>query len=556
MTSPSLEQAISAVLRRFLEQNKDLALSVAVIAEHLVNAAREVAAAPGVAASTEAVAAAAPGVASPVVGAVGGAVSGPVGGPVGGPVSGAVSGPVVVKRAAEPANSGVKLSSGFVPLKLADNTVTHVRVLGTGDDLAAARFSAQEGSARNESDSDEVRKLQPPDLELIVTRCALKSQACHAAIVRRLAAGTSTEQEEIRKIGALITQGKSLDNCYLWMVNRAKPQPTDEVMRLISHAYDNLGAAARCCLRVPRNSRSDRRAQALNLLAEAQSALRVSLIPTWLTLPDRDQDDAFRYLDDSTTYEQVFIPRFMKLSDPADPGAWESLRDRIESFSKSLELDEESNRQIRTSINKIRHHAKAIAGAPGEDRAHDWQKIESALASLAESGRLREPEIADLLRPIAASAPGGAGYPTLGRVIESMRGGDEVEEAAEERAYSASVQKVRDMLAGSRVVIVGGERREEAVNRIREAFELAEVEWVALPEHGSTAPAEAPIRRADTRLVLVLIRLAGHLHTEEVAMFCDRHGKPLIRLPAGYNPERIAAEVLEQASGKLAGAEK
>jgi hypothetical protein len=341
------------------------------------------------------------------------------------------------------------------------------------------------------------------------------------------------------------------------MVNRAKPQPSDDVMRLISHAYDNLGAAAKCCLRVPRNSRSDRRAQALNLLAEAQSALRVALIPTWLTLPDKDQDDSFRYLDDSTTYEQVFIPRFMKLSDPADPAAWEELRDRIEVFAKSVEQDEESTRQIRTSINKIRHHVKAIAGAPGEDRTYDWQKIESGLESLSNAGRLREPEVIEILKPVAAHAPTGAGFSLLGRVLESVReSGAEEEESGQERQYSAAVSKVRDMLAGSRVVIVGGERREDAVNRIRDAFELADVEWVALPEHGSTAPAEAPIRRADTRLVLVLIRLAGHLHTEEVAMFCDRHGKPLIRLPAGYNPERIAAEVLEQASGKLAGAGK
>jgi hypothetical protein len=529
MTSPSLEQAVSAVLRRFLEQNKDLAPSIAVIAEQLLHAAREVQGG----------------------GAAGAAAAAPEASLV--PVAQSVA-QAPVRKAAEPATvTGPKLSSGFVPLKLADNSITHVRVLGTGEDIAAARFSAQhDAAAKPEVDGDEHRKHQPPDLELITTRCALKSQACHAAIVRRAATGTATEQEEVRKIGTLITQGKGLDNCYLWMVNRAKPQPSDDVMRLISHAYDNLGAAAKCCVRVPRNSRSDRRAQALNLLAEAQSALRVALIPTWLTLPDKDQDDSFRYLDDSTTYEQVFIPRFMKLSDPAEPAIWEDLRDRIDVFAKSLEQDEESTRQIRTSINKIRHHAKAIAGAPGEDRTHDWQKIESALENLVQAGRTREPEVIELLKPVAAGAPSGEGFTALGRVLESVRDDSDDEDSGQERQYSAAVAKVRDMLAGSRVVIVGGERREDAVHRIRDAFELADVEWVALPEHGSTAPAEAPIRRADTRLVLVLIRLAGHLHTEEVAMFCERHGKALIRMPAGYNPERIAAEVLEQASGKLA----
>ena len=37
-----------------------------------------------------------------------------------------------------------------------------------------------------------------------------------------------------------------------------------------------------------------------------------------------------------------------------------------------------------------------------------------------------------------------------------------------------------------------------------------------------------------------------------VKQFCDRHGKPLVRLPAGYNPNQVAAQILAQCSGQLA----
>jgi hypothetical protein len=39
-----------------------------------------------------------------------------------------------------------------------------------------------------------------------------------------------------------------------------------------------------------------------------------------------------------------------------------------------------------------------------------------------------------------------------------------------------------------------------------------------------------------------------------VERLCDRWGKPFVRLPAGYNPEQVAVQILQQASGKLAAA--
>jgi hypothetical protein len=121
-----------------------------------------------------------------------------------------------------------------------------------------------------------------------------------------------------------------------------------------------------------------------------------------------------------------------------------------------------------------------------------------------------------------------------------------------ERGSSERVAEVRGMLAGRRVVVIGGEARPEAVARIEEAFALAACDWVRLNEHGSGRAMAAPIAQPDTALVLVLIKLTGHLHADEAREYARAAGKPLVVLKAGYNPEQIAQAVLEQAALALA----
>lgn len=101
------------------------------------------------------------------------------------------------------------------------------------------------------------------------------------------------------------------------------------------------------------------------------------------------------------------------------------------------------------------------------------------------------------------------------------------------------------------MVIIGGEPRPDAIARIEDAFELERAEWPALVEHGPGTPMRAPIERAETACVLVLIKLCGHLHAEEAAACAKAAGIPCVNLTAGYNPEQIADAVLRQASEKL-----
>ena len=65
----------------------------------------------------------------------------------------------------------------------------------------------------------------------------------------------------------------------------------------------------------------------------------------------------------------------------------------------------------------------------------------------------------------------------------------------------------------------------------------------------TAALAEAS-RRPDVAAVLLAIRWSSHSYGE-VKSFCDDYDKPLIRLPAGYNTNQVAAQIMQQASGRL-----
>ena len=84
------------------------------------------------------------------------------------------------------------------------------------------------------------------------------------------------------------------------------------------------------------------------------------------------------------------------------------------------------------------------------------------------------------------------------------------------------------------------------------ALDLAEVNWLDTREHQSIEGFSAHVARPDVALVLLAIRWSSHSFGD-VKDFCDRYGKPLVRLKAGLNPNQVAMQILEQASGKLAG---
>lgn len=57
--------------------------------------------------------------------------------------------------------------------------------------------------------------------------------------------------------------------------------------------------------------------------------------------------------------------------------------------------------------------------------------------------------------------------------------------------------------------------------------------WIKLFEHGTCEPMQAPIARPEIRLVLVLVKICGHLHAEAARRYAREANTPCVMLPAG-----------------------
>jgi hypothetical protein len=452
----------------------------------------------------------------------------------------------------------VRTKTALVPLKIGD-AVMHVRTEGTTQELGRARQAA----GLNEADEAEPdSSLAPADLSLLPARCALKAESCRLAARRR---GATDMDESMRLKGemdAQIARAKSIPGCFLWAFFRDKPLPDDAALERIAGCYQALGEAAALMLHADDPSLAtdeETGKSCAALLAEASSALRVALDRTWLTKPDTDQDHAHAWLRTQTFSRRWYLDRHMTLSDAADPGAWTDLLARIRHAEQAIRDRADGFKRVRSKINTMTYHVRRLSGGPpGEDAAHDRDKITRTLDELAAIGLpYTDARITQALRPaadaLAALADNHAGLNAALAAVRSRQAADAADQDGEaaSRAYSPAVARVAALVGPRRIVVIGGERRPQAVERLEAAFAPAVIEWVELTEHGPGQPMRAPIQRDDTALVVVIIRLTGHLHVDEAKACADAAGRPCVLLPAGYGVEQIAAAVLDQASDRL-----
>jgi hypothetical protein len=112
-------------------------------------------------------------------------------------------------------------------------------------------------------------------------------------------------------------------------------------------------------------------------------------------------------------------------------------------------------------------------------------------------------------------------------------------------------EQVARLLRGRQIVVIGGDSRGGHRDRLQEAFRASAVHWPATREDTPDLAALEPwVARRETALVLLLIRWIRHA-LNDVSNLCDKHDKPLARITAGYNPNKVAHEVMQQCAKRL-----
>jgi hypothetical protein len=454
------------------------------------------------------------------------------------------------------------------PLRLGDSHAI-VSVRGTPEGAKAAADAAEQARRRAQlaavvaqlGGHEREAGFNGPDAGVIVQRCRLKAEACRWVVERRRVHGgpRSGDPAAHERDRAMFTRAKALPGCYLWMMDpRGVPLPAEDgPLEAAGACYETLGDAME--LAGALGSAAEHAAsyaQVLHLVAEAQSALRVALLAVDESLADQDQREAFIWLRRETGERGVFVTRHMRIDDPAEPAAYEELRRRITDVREEWQRKLARKKGRQSLLGKARYHAGRAAGG-GEAALDDWKKLVGAIEQLVADGApASDTELRAVLVPIVEEMPEIEVGPGMRAVLEEIdrhlaSSNGEAEAEPRRRAESPEVARVRQWLAGKKVVLIGGIPRPQAQAALEKAFGLDELTWLAGQHHRSFFDFEPAIMRPETALVILAIRWSSHSFGE-VRGLCERYGKPLVRLPAGYNPDQVALQVVQQVSEALA----
>lgn len=397
-----------------------------------------------------------------------------------------------------------------------------------------------------------------PDRAVIEARCRLKAEGARWAARRSqlLAGGAAFSTEIEPRDREIISRAKAVPDCFLWMCHSSGPSPSDG--RLFEDVAGCFEAVAEI-LSVLRQIEDEpdllqgEFEQSLDLLAEAQSALRMAILR--IDGPaDWDQAQVFSWLRTAAGQRQIYIGRHMRVDDPADPSRWTDLMARIEALESVVQDTRKRSKHRHKLLGKVRHKLSLVADEPDAADVH-WRMLGLTVDELVAGGlppsnrELRElllPAIEDL--PELSELP--KGFELVLREIDRFLATSPPSERTSTAQPTAEVREVARLLEGRSIVLIGGERRPGSEKALREAFDLGDLIWIETREHQSIAGFEPSIARAEVALVLLAIRWTSHSFGE-VRDFCERYGKPLVRLPGGYSPNQVAAQILAQCSERL-----
>lgn len=402
------------------------------------------------------------------------------------------------------------------------------------------------------------------DFALIQQRCKLKIAACDFA--RRhddhLAAGGSFEQLRA-EYDALITRGKALPDCFLWMINPRSLLRDAGQLAQIRACYANLADAAAMMLELTdSHGEGHWPEEALWLLAEAQSALYVSLANTPYRSPDPDQLQTYGFVRDEARRRRLFMDQFLSDDAPADPAAAPDLAAHIAAFRADCLAQRKVTKARREALRKVEYEVRQLLSCLPDDRPDHARKVEAGVRGFIESGGVIDaPALADAVAPVRDllrdllppdSEVWAIRAPTPPALDHDDRGDDD--DADRALVIGPELLKARQLLAGRTALLIGGEERPQHARRLEQALDLSELRWAGHREHSSLAPLEHEIARPEVDLVLLPIRWNGTETGPTIRQWCKHYHKPCVTLKAGYNANQIAHAVLEQVSERLASA--
>ncbi len=369
-----------------------------------------------------------------------------------------------------------------------------------------------------------------PDLDTVAVNLDLKAKAARWVAEH----GYTEERGALEERYALLDEARLLGS-FLWMFDRNRVDPyASGALSKVAELYA-LTARALAFWQAAGDTPDERDAD--KVMAETQAALRVAAYTTggW---HDPDQYALFTALRLSAQASRTFLPQLSRDYRPL--GVCE-LTARLDELEEARAQGETHPRAVGQARNKLRYHVSLVVKDPGDYA--QWSKVDEAMRELH--------ALNDNSQELLASLRGLAVPEGLSDLAASLAVKAAPSPEAEPNLTdtpSESINRARDLLRGKEIVIVGGDERKEAVTQLAAAFGCR-VRWLETAPHTSLSVLE-PAITDDVAVVLLLIRWSSHVYGELVHV-CKARDVPLVRLVGGYNPNRVAHDVLEQAGERL-----
>jgi hypothetical protein len=399
---------------------------------------------------------------------------------------------------------------------------------------------------------------EPFNLATVRGRLSLKAEAARWAAERpRLIAEGADLNLEIRPQDHKFFRRAQEQGCFLWILApKAQRVATPDKFTLVAAWYENLSQALGLLDQVSEESgwQADEITDLLELAAESQSALRVAVGECGFR--DEDQQAAFNWLKGVADEHRILIRAGMKWDSPTDPSERAALADRIEEVRRRFEDRRAKGRKRKKLLAKVRHKASVLEEDTGES-PETWGELMAVVDELVQAGLPpSDKQLREALLPVLDRLPGDMelppGFRLAVREIEKFKQSRPVEEPPTRgKQRAAVVEDARKLLAGRSALLIGAEGRREAKEALEQALGLKEMIWITTNNHDWYLDFEPFVARTDVAVVLLAIRWSSHSFGE-IRSLCERYGKPLVRLPAGYNPNQVAQQVVTQAGKRLA----
>jgi hypothetical protein len=385
----------------------------------------------------------------------------------------------------------------------------------------------------------------------------VKAEACKL-IAKRLADANDWNDA---KEDEILQRASALPDCHLWMLARDPFVTSPRAWEDLAGAFATAAEAAQMLKdweQAPPPLAMRHAPRVLGLAAEAQSVLLYAVADVRDVKVDFDQVQIFAHVRSTARDRQVFIPKYLKREDRADPATWADVSKRMAEVWSQFKAFGERDKQRAKGLNSVRFKLKKIHEKP-EDAANEWPRVFELIEELVTIGlHPSNPELRDLLLPVLEEMPEEPALPpnvqlVLREIDHYLETRPEAETPAKAERYSAEVSQAAEFLRGREIVLIGGQNRPNHKAALMKAFGLADIRWIATPEHSSFTIFEPDVARPEVALVLLAIRWSSHDY-DSVRQYCDQYGKPLVRLPGGYNANQVAHHIMSQAGARLRAA--